>query len=242
MDEVRGLIAKRHPDMVGDGPVGLMVRQQTGLEIIGKGGRREVDIIINTDDIDLDGEVVVPAGIDFDYWEKSGKRTYADHSYNIEDIAGHTRWITPMGNAKSPSGWVARAVLNTSPIGEAIKQLIEDDGTIGASVGFIPKDRSRPTADETRVYAKAGTSPMSVVRDSMLLEWSYTGMPCNGSAIGGWADDGGKAYNKIDRLLTKSKITVDAAKMLGFPVEIKRIPAPTVIQLKRPTVIQLKRV
>ena len=222
---------------------GIMASQQTGLTVtVDAGGRREVEIVINTDDEDQDSEVVVPSGADMTYYEKTGKKVFADHSYSVTDVAGHTRTLRSYGvPGNTCKGWIARACLGNNPIGDAVKAIIDDSGSIGASVGFVARDRSTPTADEMKRYCANGKSLRSIVREWKMLEWSFTAMPCNGAAMGGWADEeGGKRYNQIDQLICKGKVSRVAASLLGFPDQRKTVivPKPSIV-LPKP-VVKLK--
>lgn len=139
---------------------------------------RLVQGIISTENVDLDGEVVVQSGIDTTYFlgadKDSGVRTvYLDHDYS-----------KPVGscvNLKLTSGGLyASTYISKTALGEEVLTLIDEGIIRGQSIGYRRVDSSDPDHAEVQKY---GHGCDRVTRKSMLLEFSMTPMPCNPDAM-----------------------------------------------------------
>lgn len=183
---------------------------------------RDLLVVATTDDIDLDDEVVIPGGADLSYIRQN-RKVFADHRYEVESIVGQLRSLSPWPTKKAQRGWLARVRLATNPIGEAVKLIVEETGSIGASIGFEATDFGPPTDDEKKLYSRGGREPKSVVRSYKMLELSLTAIPCNvacqtmGFALG----DESKS-ERIVSMVKSGRIDRRAASMLGVPVQSVR--------------------
>lgn len=140
-------------------------------------GNNDVLAIANTDDTDLDEEVVLPSGCSWKYIEKN-TTLFKDHKYDVEDIVAAYRAKTSIKSGNVLRGWEIRARLlegDAHPGAAIIRSLIEQGVGIGMSIGFIATDAGRPTTEEAKRFPNA----KSIVRECQLLEVSFTGMPCN---------------------------------------------------------------
>lgn len=177
-------------------------------------------VTANTDDIDLDGEVVVPAGANTDYFQRNGQ-IFADHRYQVTDVIGSLRRLSPIVVDGVHKAWKASFKLyDHNDIAKTVKALAERGG-IGVSIGFSASDFGAPTEEERERYAQKGISPGSVVRQWDWLELSATAFPCNVACQAERAsvDDSKRAL--VDELLTKSVITTRGAAALGL-VTVKK--------------------
>ncbi len=81
-------------------------------------GGRELRLVMTTDGVDLDGDIVDPTGADWSYWEKTGMPVYMDHKYSFETLVGKGRAgtlkLAPMGAGLS--GWTVTAGRISSPM------------------------------------------------------------------------------------------------------------------------------
>lgn len=139
---------------------------------------RLVQGIITTENIDLDGEVVVQSGIDTAYFlgadAESGVRTvYLDHNYS--------RPIGTCRNLKmTKDGMYASTYISKTALGEEVLTLIDEGIIRGQSIGYRRMDSSDPDHAEAQKY---GMGCDRVTRKSQLLEYSMTSMPCNPDAM-----------------------------------------------------------
>jgi hypothetical protein len=212
-------------DLGLEGPIG--VRSMVGgsfTKAENPGGRPEYIAIANTDDIDLEDEVVVPSGADLSYIKKNMK-LFADHRYNSEDVVGSLRYINRFpepSNAKSQTAWQVRFKIARTDAGRTVETIIEDTQGIGLSVGFVAKEYGPPTADEAKRYTRDGKTPRSVVRKWDWFELSATPLPANKACqtMGVVYDE--KHLAAIERLVTKGRITRSGAARFGLPITVDR--------------------
>ena len=177
---------------------------------------RDIIVTANTDDVDLDDEVVVPGGADMRYYHEN-RANFIDHSYDFGKHVGSMRSIALAPDRRS---WI-----NRSAIFDGLKSIYADDllavarqAGIGASIGFESLDGGPPKATDPPAYQKAGF----VIRKWRMVELSFTAMPCNVSCrtmheIGG-VDPEKMAV--LDELVTKGRkrggIELGSAIALGF--------------------------
>lgn len=127
--------------------------------------------IASTTAIDQEGEVLIPAGFDFSYFQ-AVKTVYWQHDYD-----------EPVGTCRNWS--IAKGVLYTTTFitrtsfGDDVLTMIQDGVINGLSVGVIPTDYGPPNDEEMRAYGPAS----NVIRKAIMLEYSITPMPCNQTAL-----------------------------------------------------------
>lgn len=217
---------KGHNVTVKDGErIGVVSSFGRGAEIVTKDDRtRDILVTANTGDIDLDNEVVVPAGANTAYFERN-KMIFADHLYDLDKVAGKMRQLQKYPSDTEHKSWRVRAHINDNPIGNTVRTIVEETGQIGVSIGFIAKDYGAPTDDERKAYKAAdGSSPQSVVREWDWFELSFTALPCN-VACQSMAVTQGKSVDMldaVDQLVTKGMIDRESASLLGMPITPKR--------------------
>lgn len=180
---------------------------------------RSIRVTANTDDVDLEDEVVVPSGADTGYFF-ANRKIFLDHDYTFDKCVGVLRAAAPRPSAKDHRAWMCHLHiydLSRSPYGNDILTIAEEGG-IGTSIGFVAKDYGNLSKEEQAAYTKGGKSPSSIVRSWKWLELSVTAMPCNvacQSVAGAKADD--SKMGILDNLLTKGRIKRETATALGMP-------------------------
>lgn len=202
-----------------DVPLGAFGSFGEGTEIVdAPDGGMTLKLVITTDAVDLDGDIVLPDGADWTYWEKAGLPVYLEHNYGVNETVGVGR----KGSLKlvkigAMAGWTMSVGIRKTEEGQAVATYVRDVGPIGASIGFRVVESRQPNAEEAKRVGPSGIRPTRVVSKWLGLETSLTVMPCNPTA-GGKAE---KMLNELDRLVTKGAITLKAAHALGLP-EVKR--------------------
>jgi hypothetical protein len=199
-------------------PVGVLAPR---VDIVEVTANRDVVFTANTDDIDLDSEVVIPGGADRTHIEKNAQ-AFADHCYDLTCNVGAIRKTWLAGNR-----WMQRVFVYDRP---GIKELCADIlylarlGKIGASIGFVALDYGPPSREELETFTKGGRKPESVVRKWLWLETSFTAMPCNVACQ--VAGGGGLLIDEriadLDQLVTKNAIRRASAVALGLPESPQR--------------------
>ena len=165
----------------------------------------QVEAIINTADVDLDDEVVIPEGGNMAPLMRL-KSIYYNHQY----------WELPIGTVRRVSikdgAW--RAVFGLTLRNQFAKDvwhLIQDEAINGTSIGFEALDRGVPTQDEVKQYGNVS----SVVRTWNCFEFSVTPMPCNhGALIQRSASD--EWLDRVERAVKSRRITAKSAAILGL--------------------------
>lgn len=183
-------------------------------------GGRELRLVMTTDGVDLDGDIVDPAGADWSYWEKTGMPVYMDHKYSFETLVGKGRAGTlkmvPMGAGLS--GWTVTAGLMKTPQGDLVATITRElGGQIGCSIGFQAIESRSPSTEEAKRVGVAGTKARRCITKWMGIELSLTAMPCNPMAGGTLTPEAKRVVNELDRLVTKGIITKSQAFALGLP-------------------------
>ena len=181
-------------------------------------GNRDLEVIANTADIDLDREVVEPAGAVMDYFDKN-KAIFLDHRYEAEYVVGKMRTVSQVLQDDKVVGWKIRVRMAPTELASDVIKMVNAGQAPGASVGFEPLDRSAPTDEEAKRYTKGGEAPESVVRRWHWLETSLTWMPCNVACQATGAPEVDEAkMTALDGLVTKGVIRRSTAAALGLPV------------------------
>jgi len=183
----------------------------------------------NTDDIDLDNEVVLPGGADKSYIEVN-RMMFADHNYTTNDVVGKIRAFTRYPNSQAQTAWKVRFRLAPTEVGRTTKAIVDEYGEIGLSIGFFARDYGPPDADEKTLYTREGKTPSAIVRKWDWFELSTTALPSNKSCrIEGVRSDEKYAAN-VERMVTKGLISREGAARLGLPIGEDRksfaIPKP----------------
>lgn len=136
---------------------------------------------VTTDDIDREGEVVLPDGLDLTSYQ-----TNPVVLWNHDGAApiGKAQWIKRAGN-----GIKAKTVYASRPdthVGEwlpdTIFSLVQQGVLKGRSIGFLPLEMVSPSQEHIKAnptWEKAN----AIITKSMLFEYSVVSIPCNGAAL-----------------------------------------------------------
>ena len=217
---------KQHPGVLDQSKMGVVSSFGKGAEVRVKSDDRTRDLVViaNTDDIDLDNEVVVPSGANTSYFERN-KQIFADHQYDLGNVVGTLRNLYRYPNETDHKAWRVVMHLHDNALGKAAQTIVEKTGQIGVSIGFVAKKFGPPDDEERKAYrSKDGTSPRSIVREWDWFELSVTALPCNVACQSLAVTQGKSAdmLNEVERLVTKGQIDRESAYLLGMPIEPKR--------------------
>lgn len=202
---------------------------------------RDLIITANTDQVDLDTEIVVPDGADTSYYGER-RANFLDHNYEFEMHVGSMRSFK-----RFPADGEQRAWVNRSHIFTGLKNPFADDlwtisqqAGIGSSIGYEEIEGSPPTKSDPIRYQKAAW----ITRKWRMLELSFTALPCNVGCHDHHEHSMDESKMGIfDDLITKGRkrggIELRSAIAMGFPhvkkaqVLVPRLPK--LISLPRPT-------
>jgi hypothetical protein len=148
-------------------------------------GDDEAIVIINTDRLDRDREVVVPSGGRFDDYRRNRVVMFGHSKGNPSDgdaafPVAKNIWIKPTEDGR---GLIARHQFNTKlELGQKVCQQVKDNFLSSHSIKFLPIRWGPPTRAEIQKnpsWADAKT----VYREWSLLEYSVLVFPANPDAI-----------------------------------------------------------
>jgi len=140
-------------------------------------GERSVVHVITTDAVDRDREVVLPRGLDLERFRRNPV-VLAGHAGDRYPI-GKSLWVKP---GKMGRALVAKTQFARTEDGEATYQLYRDGILSAWSIGFIPIESGRPTADELKARPD-WRQARSIVRRAELIEYSAVAVPSNPEAL-----------------------------------------------------------
>lgn len=142
--------------------------------------------MVTTDDVDRDGEVMLPEGINLDDFRKSPTVFYC-HEYT--QPVGKCLWIKPETNpgniglsamtryAKKPADWQGPW------LPDAVHSMMQEGIGTGKSIGFIPTSKRAPTADELKTRPDWKNANNGIIDRCVLLEYSVAPLPANQNAL-----------------------------------------------------------
>lgn len=220
-------VKKRHTgDPESDLPIGIAGWKATTVDVAG----RDVSLIANTDDIDMQREVVVPAGADPAYFTEN-RSVFLDHCYYWQNFVGKMRGLAPFPSPRNHKQWrvnVAILKLASNPVCDDILVVAEEWG-LGASIGFEGLEGGPPTEDDFAAYPRKGQLSLEwVTRKWLWLELSITAMPCN-VACNTAGERSEKTIAYLDDAVVKGRIKRASAVVLGLPTTPKRKLQPVFI-------------
>lgn len=189
--------------------IGVLGRFLTHIKSGADGDGFEVEGIATTDDVDCDGEVVLPDGLDWKPFQKY-RVLYAEHAYGMKYAAATYRYVT---RSKSPDGWKIRARLLPDAYSDEIQRvrMLADAGVLGLSIGFIPIESGPPTPEEQARYKGAA----SIVRRASVFEVSFTTMPCNMACVASAVYTDASKSAELCQMVTKGLARAEAVYAPG---------------------------
>jgi hypothetical protein len=101
------------------------------------------------------------------------------------------------------------------PMADAVLAIAEAGG-MGWSIGFEAVESGKPTAEEAKAYTQGERKPRTVIRKWRWLETSATPFPCNVACQSMAMSTDESKMALLDELVTKSKITREAAEAFGL--------------------------
>lgn len=178
---------------------------------IGRGGDT-LTVIANTDDIDLEGEVVVPGGADLSYFQ-ANRSVFVDHQYGVGDLAGKMRNVARvLGDDGEIKAWKV-SIAMTGPLGPPMTEVAREVG-VGASIGFQAIEYGPPSRDEIERYARDGQSPSIIVRKWKWLELSLTHFPANVSCQTQLVEPGPDLRGRAREAVREGRVSPESANRI----------------------------
>ena len=183
MESFAGVVRSRHTAQCGDTKphVSRMHLKSVNVDM----EQRLVKGLLARESVDMEGEVIVPAGIKFGndaYFPGTTAAVYLDHSWKDEWVAARDRM--PIGTCRSiglrGDSIFAQTKIAKTALGDEVLVLIDEGAIRGKSISVLSFEEGPPTADERSAY---GMKCWNVVRSSAMLEYSLVSMPAHPDAV-----------------------------------------------------------
>ena len=179
----------------------------------------DIVVVATTDDVDLEQEVVVPAGASPESYFFRNKKLFIDHDPDVKNCIGSMRSCRPFPSMADHRQWRVRCHIYRNmgnELADFVWKMATTDG-IGVSIGFRPLDAGRVTAAEAKQYPGAET----IVRAWEWLELSFTAFPCNVACQSIGVMESETRAAKLTDMAVKGAMSPAVAKALGV-----RLPPP----------------
>jgi HK97 family phage prohead protease len=139
-------------------------------------GKREFIATITTNDVDRDGDIVEPGGIDLKHFKDNPVIFFNHSSYDLP--IGKALWLKRF-NSDGRSGLVGKGrISGGTDKANDVFALMQDGILTTTSIGFGVKESREPTDEEI----KSAPNLRRVITKSQLFEFSIVGIPANTSA------------------------------------------------------------
>lgn len=209
-------------------------------------GEGDIDVIqtITTRDMDRDNEIVIPAGIDIDQFNKA-PQVLLGHNHGELPVA-----VGPVSKRNNREMKASTIFAPTEKAQEA-KELVMGGFLKTASIGFVPlqvADKGSPEfaklADRFMKFPefpKVRDVVRRFISKSLLLEWSFVSVPANINALTAAiskgdleiSDEWFKSWNYSVSSILK-EMTIEAKAEEDAEVEVKKIePVKRSIEITR---------
>lgn len=178
---------------------------------------------ITTDDVDKEGEIVLPGGIDLQQYRSNPVVLW---NHDTASPIGRAQWIKLVDNGiKAKTQYATRPETHVGEwLPDTIFALVQQQVLKGRSIGFIPLQIDSPTQEQikTRPDWKEANA---IITKSVLFEFSVVSIPCNGSALL-------EACSKGIRLDTLKKLglKVPQAKQVSLNEILRQIDTKKIAQ------------
>jgi HK97 family phage prohead protease len=156
--------------------------------------------------VDVDGEVVLPGGMDPTLFPKVYKTVYLNH--NLAQPVGACRNLSVKGDAI-----VAQTYISKTPLGEDVLTMIHEGVIEGQSWGFYILEASAPTPEEVRKFGDHERT----IRRWMPREYSVTPMPACPGASDLRPVEAEERMARLEEMVTKGLVHRSSAVAAGLP-------------------------
>jgi hypothetical protein len=192
-----------------------------------KGEKADISLI-SSDAIDRDGEVVLPKGVDLNYFVKNPIVTFA-HKYDELPVS-KAQWV------KRVEGGIKAKTVYTDAheVARACWQMTQEGILKGKSIGFLPTKIRPPSSDELE-YRPELKNANAIIETAVLLEYAVAPIPVNQDALveavaKGYADEAtlkrmGLKVSSGTRTKAMNNNQVDLATLLDALTAISIDPA-----------------
>lgn len=147
--------------------------RKSGVRLLGQ--PFEIEAYVTRPEVDLEREVVLSTGLEFDGYLKQNGTFVVDHCYDLMSCIGKLRWVK-----RFHDGIKMRSALVGDPANPLQRQTmaLASNASIGHSIGMEVHEWGPP---KDKAEEKAYPGAESFVRRATVYEVSYTGMPMLGS-------------------------------------------------------------
>lgn len=166
---------------------GLLRKARIAEVQIEEGERADISLV-TTDALDLDGEVMLPDGLDWGPFRKNGGPVTFGHNYQLPPV-GRCAWLI---RNESPNGWKAKTLYHPRPGPDVLPEhaawlpdvayhYVRDLGMHGRSIGYVPTRTRKATPAE--ISARPELRQAKVIASAKVFEYAITAIPCNQQAV-----------------------------------------------------------
>lgn len=155
--------------------------------------------------VDVDGEVVLPGGMDPTLFPRVYKTVYLNH--NLSQPVGACRNLSVKGDSI-----VAQTYISKTPLGEDVLTMIHEGVIEGQSWGFYILEASAPTPEEVRKYGDHERT----IRRWMPREYSVTPMPACPGASDLRPAEAEERMARLEEMVTKGLVHRSSAVAAGL--------------------------
>lgn len=192
-------------------------------EAVGEDGRH-VHGWVSTVDVDMEGDIVLPGGMDTKTYFETTRSVDLEH--DSSKAVGRNRDLS----IRDRGVWAVTFV-STTPLGEDVLTMIREGVISSMSIEWDPRTlvASPPTPEEVERYGPA----KRVFRRWTLTSYAFTARPCNPRAniVAVKSFDPQREqqiiWTRMDELVRHNKISRESAVKAGFPDTATRTLFPT---------------
>lgn len=203
-----------------------------------KADQRLVSGWISTTDVDMDGDVVLPSGMDDQTYFTGTKSVNLEHA--PEKAVGTCRNLTAR-----TKGVYATTYVGSHALGEDTMKMLEEGIIRGHSIEWDPRTlvSGPPTKEEAALY---GPKCKNVFRKWTLTRYAFTARPCNpyclvdGVKSMGYRAEMAWNWSKLDNMLCDGAIHRSSAEAVGYPADRKFYAVtepPAVVKPRRVVIV-----
>jgi hypothetical protein len=179
---------------------------------------------ISTIDVDMDGDAVLPMGMDDESYFKNTRSVNLNHDHTL--AVG-----TNVNLARKARGVYAVTYITRTALGEDMMTMLEDGVVRGFSIEWDPKTliAGPPTKAEHEIY---GTNCKRLFRSWMLTAYAFTPIPCNPNCYVDGIKDARyvmaqqEGWDRMEAMFKAGKIHRSSAVAAGFPDAAERETFP----------------